>query len=110
MQYLCGKCQKVVTIIIVRTVRTKPHTPLQLILSSQRMLENYNYFNINQSSPASDMTLERHGLLIPFSLETYNLYSIAIQLKRLFDPTTFGISPPASVYTIEYRLSNTTQS
>jgi len=35
----------------------------------------------------------RHGVLILFSLETYNLYSIASQLKRLFDPTTFGISP-----------------
>jgi len=27
-----------------------------------------------------------------FSLETYNLYSIASQLKRLFDPMTIGIS------------------
>jgi len=34
----------------------------------------------------------RHGVLILFSLETYNLYSIASQVKRLFDPTTIGIS------------------
>jgi len=36
----------------------------------------------------------RHGALILFSLETYNLYSIASQLKRLFDPMTIGISHP----------------
>jgi len=29
-----------------------------------------------------------------FSLETYNLYSIASQFKRLFDTATIGISPP----------------
>jgi len=34
----------------------------------------------------------RHGVLTLFSLETYNLYSIASQLKRLFDPVTIGIS------------------
>jgi len=36
-----------------------------------------------------------HGLLIRrllFSLETYNLYSIASQLKRFIDPVTNGIS------------------
>jgi len=42
----------------------------------------------------------RHGVFILFSLETYNLYSIASQLKRLFDPTTFGISLPGQVGTI----------
>jgi len=31
--------------------------------------------------------------LILCSLETYNLHSIASQLKRLFDPLTIGISP-----------------
>jgi len=36
----------------------------------------------------------RHGVLILFSLETYNLYSIASQRKHLFDPKTIGISPP----------------
>jgi len=40
------------------------------------------------------MTLDRHGVFTLFSLETYNLYSIASQLKRLFDPVTIGISPP----------------
>jgi len=45
----------------------------------------------------------RHGVLILFSLETYNLYSIDIyiyiyiQLKRPFDPMTFGISPPVLI-------------
>jgi len=34
----------------------------------------------------------RHGVLTLFSLETYNLYSIASQLKCLFDPVTIGIS------------------
>jgi len=36
-----------------------------------------------------------HGVLTLFSLETYNLYYIASQLKRLFDPVTFSISPAA---------------
>jgi len=36
----------------------------------------------------------RHGVLTLFSLESYNLYSIASQLKRLFDPMTIGISWP----------------
>jgi len=41
------------------------------------------------------MTLvTRHMVLILFWLETYNLYSIASQVKRLFDPVTIGISPP----------------
>jgi len=32
--------------------------------------------------------------LILFLLETYNLYSIASQLKRVIDPVTSGISLP----------------
>jgi len=35
----------------------------------------------------------RHGVLTLFSLETYNLYSIASQLKRQFDAVMIGISP-----------------
>jgi len=33
----------------------------------------------------------RHGVLTLFSLETYNLNSLASQLKRLFDLVTIGI-------------------
>jgi len=47
------------------------------------------------ADPARRRYDTRHGVLILFSHETYNnLYLIASQLKRLFDPMTIGISPP----------------
>jgi len=39
----------------------------------------------------------RHGAFTLLSLETYNLYSIASQLKRLCDPVTSAISGPGRV-------------
>jgi len=48
-------------------------------------------------STTSDDSLFAHGVLLLFSLETSNLYSIASKLKRLFDPMTICISPTGSL-------------
>jgi len=54
-----------------------------------------NILYLSIASKLSGMRYDTcHGVMILFSIETYNLYSIVSQLKRLIDPMTIGISLP----------------
>jgi len=72
-------------------------TQIKAVVDARRFWYEINYCSLFYPSTRRTRYCTRHGLLI-LSLETYNLYSIASQLKRAIDPVTSGILPPYTVY------------
>jgi len=70
-----------------------PHWSVYYVIKSDNGERTAMIVWSDSHAPAGELHT-RHGVLTLFSLETYNLYSITSQLKRLFDPVTISISPP----------------